>query len=1565
MITFRLYMRKSITFIALIASILIGKNIYSQNVNALSMMEYWFDLDYDSKIVSTNINQNTTEQILSVPTSTLKTGLHSFHVRYKDNYGYWSGTASKLFMKLPVGDKNNLNIIGYEYWVDNNIESKISVTVPPTQTFLLSEAIDFASLPDGLHSFHVRFKDSGGFWSSVSSNFFMKLPETDQQENKITSFRYWINKDESNIEYVQLLTPSNPFELVKTLKTSLNNESVKVVNSNNYEFQPNPVTGNRAIYYNNFLFNIQFKDSYGYWSSVASDTIIYGTERAVQCNLLSSKIPETKVLSKSDTIHFFSMKALEGDSLILKLDKPLIIDLYDPFGRKINTILAGTSTQHNGFRAKLDGEYFALVRGFNKTLNGNYTINYTHIAKYSVLGWNLKKVGNKGTSVLILEGNGFTSLTKVKLVRPEIITLTPDTVICSSLSLLRSSINFNNVPIGFYDIVVDFGDTIITIINGVEVEGNKPIELDVTIIGPPNFRSGAPVTYTLQVVNNGNRTGYLIPLDIEIRFKTENGIKNIIIGDKIDRKGLVETFYDSDNVDDEILEMLSEFDRTYSDFKDFILLQDSKSGDYFLKGQLTLPYVDANSIKNIPLSLQSTSNIEVIASVPEKWDLQEMFINKEMVKKIECSVDLIECLISIVSPIEKPNSTCMKESIVKLMTPDREGKFSYLLTGMKALEKGISEGKSFLSITSQISADLLGSMAYEFTKVTIECMLQSKIDKTILKTALRSTIFFKAFDVGKTCIPAIVNATVGNCFGNNSESTLPGNVVQSRDPNDKIGYRSPSGSKSFNAEKKNFTYIVNFENKDSATAPAQEVYITDTLDLNQFDIESFKAGYIKIGEKIVQAPFDAQEHTWKVDMRPEMNLMTEVHLTLDKVKGIVHWYFKAIDPMTETLPTDPFVGFLPPNDSIGSGQGCVSFSIDLKDNIEDGTNIDNRASIVFDYNEPILTPTWSNVKDITSPISAMLEPKYANDSVAIIRWQADDNIGGSGVYCYNLYEKKEDSVFVLLYTKLSKDSFVVDLEKNVDYYYYVTAVDSAGNAEFKKPNPEVHVKYRQANTAPVAKSGADLTVNEGEVVFVDGSASYDAERDSLAFHWIVPAGIVLSSNSTVRPNFTAPEVSANTNYVFSLFVNDGNVNSKPDTVLITVLNNNKINQKMKFKFGWNIFSVTNYPEKEDMDSIFQPLITNGSLVKIQDESGSSLEDLGIFGKWKNNIGDVTPTEGYKIKVSKDDTLKVSGTPVEYPYAIPLKKGWNIAGYPQQTDFSGMNLVQQLADKGTLIKVQDEGGNSIEDWGIYGSWQNNIGNFMAGEGYKIKVSADDTLWIYDNYPNSSAILPEFASTTHFKRAFEGYGFDHMNINLVGLHNNIFQAGDELAIFDGATCVGAATLMPHHLESQTISIATSATDNLGMPGFAEGNPFVLKLWNSKNSQEFKIAPEIVKGTSTFIKNETSVVSLEKYTTIGFEGLFASEQPEINCYPNPFNDEITIEINLFKETEVQVEVLNQLGQLVKYINTGEQLNRGSHRLIWDGTNSGRVLVAPGIYLIRMKLNDTVYYSKVIYSK
>ena len=54
--------------------------------------------------------------------------------------------------------------------------------------------------------------------------------------------------------------------------------------------------------------------------------------------------------------------------------------------------------------------------------------------------------------------------------------------------------------------------------------------------------------------------------------------------------------------------------------------------------------------------------------------------------------------------------------------------------------------------------------------------------------------------------------------------------------------------------------------------------------------------------------------------------------------------------------------------------------------------------------------------------------------------------------------------------------------------------------------------------------------------------------------WTPQAGITLSSNTASQPTFTAPEIYSDTQYTFSLVVNDGTVNSTIDQVIVTVKN---------------------------------------------------------------------------------------------------------------------------------------------------------------------------------------------------------------------------------------------------------------------------------------------------------------------------------------------------------------------------------------------------------------------------
>ena len=101
------------------------------------------------------------------------------------------------------------------------------------------------------------------------------------------------------------------------------------------------------------------------------------------------------------------------------------------------------------------------------------------------------------------------------------------------------------------------------------------------------------------------------------------------------------------------------------------------------------------------------------------------------------------------------------------------------------------------------------------------------------------------------------------------------------------------------------------------------------------------------------------------------------------------------------------------------------------------------------------------------------------------------------------------------------------------------------------------VTLTTTNSTPVADAGSDrVDVSVGSPVTLDGTGSSDADGHPLTYQWSLlsrPIGsaTVITGAATATPTFT-PDLSGQ--YVAQLVVNDGFVDSPPDTVLIQTAN---------------------------------------------------------------------------------------------------------------------------------------------------------------------------------------------------------------------------------------------------------------------------------------------------------------------------------------------------------------------------------------------------------------------------
>ena len=278
------------------------------------------------------------------------------------------------------------------------------------------------------------------------------------------------------------------------------------------------------------------------------------------------------------------------------------------------------------------------------------------------------------------------------------------------------------------------------------------------------------------------------------------------------------------------------------------------------------------------------------------------------------------------------------------------------------------------------------------------------------------------------------------------------NGIGSFDPNLKTGSQG-IGELAYISCKEPLLYTISFENQETATAPAQEVIVTDQLDIEKMDLTTLSLRPMTFGDKQVVPPPGRSSFAADVDLRPGQNLIVRVEASLNPNTGVLSWRFTSIDPATGNLPEDPRVGFLPPNVTPPEGDGSVLFSVMPKSGLPTGTEIRNQAEIKFDANAPILTPEWMNTLDNSKPTSQVM-PLAAIQSTTdfLVEWVGTDE--GAGIKNFTIFVSENDGPATVWLSNTPDTSRAFPGSNGNTYAFYSVARDQAGNVEDAPQTPD-------------------------------------------------------------------------------------------------------------------------------------------------------------------------------------------------------------------------------------------------------------------------------------------------------------------------------------------------------------------------------------------------------------------------------------------------------------------------------------------------------------------------------
>ncbi len=637
------------------------------------------------------------------------------------------------------------------------------------------------------------------------------------------------------------------------------------------------------------------------------------------------------------------------------------------------------------------------------------------------------KIGNTGQVYLDIYGGGLSADgTEVILRREGQSDQTANQVILSDRGNLTAIFSLNGIEVGKWDVVVKKGKTESILAQALDVETVKEAENWVQVSGLGFFKENRWQNFKVFYGNKGNVDSYSVPLWIAIS----------------DELGLETTFLDFE----------TEVPEYYKDHPDKIKIEEL--GYYFTAEEVNgkpmkarvisilIPVIRANSTNSFTIRFKVTAEtaklgdvVDIVAYLDRPWLTYEDLLpqTKSSLFSTQATADMgsvgfsAECVVGVLGRgvIDATTNTVpfvggiwegMKavHGAYKLATGGEKERTwnAYWNVGLAA----ISSGTSFVK-------DLAFPIKWGMAAINLASSM---------------------YDLKNCAEPRSIHG--GRILH-----------VDAIDPNEMIG-PSGFGDAGWIKALEKIPYTILFENISTASAPAHDVFITDTLDRNVFDYSKFSWGDFGWGDKIFhQKQENAKEFSQDIDLRPNKNLKVRVAGKFDEETGVARVEFISLNPETLSEEEDPLNGFLPPNGNNGEGEGFINFTIGIKENLTTGSILKNKASIVFDTNQPILTNEYINTLDFEPPVSSVKSATEQSDDSLLVTWSGTDT--GSGISEYSVFVQNGEGIITPLVLGTQETSLSFKPETNGTYKFYSIATDNTYQEEIDGKEFEVTYMY--------------------------------------------------------------------------------------------------------------------------------------------------------------------------------------------------------------------------------------------------------------------------------------------------------------------------------------------------------------------------------------------------------------------------------------------------------------------------------------------------------------------------